>query len=634
MRPISTTVQVFSKMPSVSRRWPNLVLSAVFCVQSMAVEAIAAAQLSPAVMSGQPQALSASHARLEKVSFEDSTLKLSLDKQAEYRVFTLSRPPRLVVELFGTALATPQTEAQLDGDVLKRIRSAQFKSAPEKVARVVIDMKRTVPFESRREGNNIMVSFQETGSVQATEAKAGPDSQLEGEASATLTSTAVGDPVVRTPSRRRSRDLLASLPKHPVAIDFDNADIRDVLRVLSEMSGINIIHGPDITGLLSIHLDKVPFNQAFETILAMQGLVAQQMGDNILRVLTPAALSADRGRAVTQYKTFVLNYAKAADVSQHIASLRISPNGKITVDERTNSLVVTDTAEGLSVAERLIGELDQKPQQVMIEARMVEVRLSDTLNIGVQWEYSNNTLDDGTLRILGVRKVITGTEPDPGEIGFLGARVNAEGELEDIVTSSARPQSRGTGVSLPGPQTSAFTFGFINNTDLLTATLNALATKGLTKVLSNPKVVTVNNRLAKIQVGSRLPIRTTSVSPGGTVTENVTFLDVGIILTVTPTINADNRIRLNVKPEVSFPDAAPLGVTPTINTRNAETEVLIRDGETLVIGGLIDEQVTKTSSKVPLMGDIPILGVFFRSTSDSKRRSELVVFLTPRIVQD
>jgi type IV pilus assembly protein PilQ len=167
----------------------------------------------------------------------------------------------------------------------------------------------------------------------------------------------------------------------------------------------------------------------------------------------------------------------------------------------------------------------------------------------------------------------------------------------------------------------------------LTATLSALSTEGKTKVLSAPRIITLNNKEARIQVGTKLPFSTVTLGQSGVSTQNITFVDTGIMLDVTPVINADNRVRLHVKPEVSLP-----GITtaagPQINTRNADTEVIIRDGETLVIGGLIDEQTQQSINKVPLLGDIPVLGMFFRNSFDQKNRTELLIFLTPRIVRD
>jgi len=256
---------------------------------------------------------------------------------------------------------------------------------------------------------------------------------------------------------------------------------------------------------------------------------------------------------------------------------------------------------------------------------MVEVILTDNLDLGIQWEYSNRKTRGDRQQIIGQRSLAAGgTGLNIGEQGF----VTSLG-----VEQSATALARGTGVSLPGPQNAAISFGFINNTDLLTVTMNALAQKGQTKILSAPKIITVNNSEATIQVGSRIPFSVTNVSATGVATESFEFVNVGIILRVTPTITAEDRILIKLAPEVSFPGAqGPAG--PEINTRNAQTEVLIRNGETLVIGGLIDEQLRESAQKVPLLGDLPILGTFFRSSSKSKRRSELLVFVTPYILPD
>lgn len=601
-------------------------------------------------------------ASLKNISYDKKLLRIELDRAVPYRVFSLAKPPRLVVELSDTAHGAPY-EASVDDGILKRIRSAQFQTSPQKITRVVLDLPKPVTYEASQQGADIVLQFLEGRTAEgaarpadaAAETKAQksaapelvpahktamPPATLRREAKESLTATAAED-ASGSPSSPKakaySKDLLASMPRHPITIDFDDADIRDVLRVMAEMSGVNIIHGPELRGFVTIHLDQVPFNEAFETILTMQGLVAQQMGENILRILTPQALSEDRSRAVLTYKTFVLNYAKAADLLSHLGSVKISPNAKATVDERTNSLIVTDTPEGLAAAERLISELDKKPEQVMIEAKMVEITLSDTLDLGIQWEYSNINRGRERTVTTGIRETKTGSDSvDTGAVGFAsgtGEFVNPSSLVTPNAVSSVGPGERGTGVALPGPQQAAITFGFINNTDLLTATLNALSTKGKTKILSSPKVVTVNNRPAKIQSGSKIPFSITTVAATGVATQSFQFVDVGILLSVTPTISADNRIRMLVKPEVSLPGSVT-AAGPEINSRNAETEVLVRDGETIVIGGLIDETMIESASKVPLLGDIPVLGTFFRNTSDTKRRTELLIFVTPHIIRD
>lgn len=572
-------------------------------------------------------------ANLKSISYDKNALHIRLDHSVPYRVFSLSRPPRVVLELSQTVHGPKPYEASVNDGILDRIRSAQFKSSPEMVTRIVLDIKKMVPYQSTREGDGIVLTFGGASTQSDDVSTMAKEADLAGEDEATVDATAMERADGR--NRKGVKDLMATLPKNPITIDFEDAEIRDVLRVLAEMSGVNMIYAADLRGFVTIHLDQVPFNEVFNTILATQGLVAQQMGNNILRILTPESLSNDRARSVVNYKTFVLNYGKASEIMAHLGAVKISPSAKVTVDERNNALVVTDTPEGISAAERLISELDSKPPQVLIETKIVQIDVNKTLQLGVQWEFANAARSGSTTRITGIRTETVGTKPDAsGGPGFLGTRVNpTSGEIEETVTQASKPGARGTGVSLPGPQQAGITFGFINNSDILTATLNALETDGQTKTLTNPKVITTNNQAARIQIGSKIPFKTTTVSGTGLATESITFVDVGFIINVTPTINVDNRIRLKVKPEVS--EVADARVSPpTIDTTVAETEVMIKDGETLVIGGLVSEKMVESASKVPLLGDLPVLGVFFRSTSKDKKRKEILVFVTARVVPD
>lgn len=529
-------------------------------------------------------AAAASQATIKSIAFKENALRIQMDREVPYRVFSLNKPDRVVVELSQTVHGPKPYTANVNDGALLKIRSAQFKSGTDMVTRVVLEVKNSVSYQSSRDGNGIILKFGGQGLPEPTEKVQAP---LVGEETAQVESTAIERTLGG--NRKGVKDLLASLPKNSITIDFEDAEIKDVLRVLSEMSGVNIIYAADMRGFVTIHLDQVPFNEVFNTILAMQGLVAQQMGNNVIRILTPETLSLDRGRSVVNYKTYVLNYGKASEIAAHLGAVRISPNAKVTVDERNNALVVTDTPEGLAAAERLIAELDSKPPQVLIETKVVQIDVNKTLQLGVQWEYANQAVSGSTQRDLGTRLEKTGTTLDPtGGPGWLGVRTNIDGELEEFVTQAVKPSSRGTGVSLPGPQEAAISFGFINNSDILTMTLNALERDGQTKTLTNPKVITTNNQAARIQIGSQVPYKTSTVS-NGVVTETITFLSVGFIIDVTPTINVDNRIRLKVRPEVSEIADARIS-PPTIDTTVAETEVMIKDGETLVIGGLVSEK--------------------------------------------
>ena len=272
-----------------------------------------------------------------------TTLRIRLDRPVSYRIFSLNKPDRLVVELSHTLHGDKPYEAPLNDKFLKKIRFAQFQTVPDKIARVVLEVAKQPSFEATQDGNDILIRFdgkkgktaaapkpeavqaQAAAPVQAAPAPEPAEASLAGRTEETVESAASSS---RMGSGRQSRgrDLLAALPKNPVTIDFDDAEISDVLRVLSEMSGINIIHAASVRALSSpCTWTKCPSTRLFETILTMQGLVAQQMGSNVLRILTPEDLNTDRSRAVVTYKNFILNYADAAEIVNLLSTVRISP---------------------------------------------------------------------------------------------------------------------------------------------------------------------------------------------------------------------------------------------------------------------------------------------------------------------
>lgn len=430
-----------------------------------------------------------------------------------------------------------------------------------------------------------------------------------------------------TKKSKPAEEVKAILPKKPVTLDFEEADIRDVLRILSMKSGINIIFGSDVFGTITLKLENVPFDKAFNTILSLKGLVSQEQGANILRIATPQQISTERSQAVAFTKIFPLNYAKGEDIKANLDTIRNAEGrrGNISVDTRTNSLIVTDTPEGLTSVERIIAELDKKPQQVIIEAKLVEITLKDNLDIGIQWSYARTIPTSNGVMTVGKTNILSTDQQGTG-----GTMVNGE------IRTPQTPLSDGTGVTLPASavagQLGAISFGLVEGSSRLTAMLTALSEKGLSKILSNPKVTTINNKEARILVGQKIPYTTTTVAVSGT-TQETQFLDVGIKLTVTPTINADRKITLQVNPSVSlFIRADAAG--PVIGTREAQTTVLVNDGDTVVIGGLITEDDKKLVAQVPLLGDLPVIGHLFKHDFNSKERTELLVFITPQIIDN
>lgn len=546
-----------------------------------------------------------SMATLNDIQIQGEDVVLNFSQLMPYDVYMLENPWRLVVEIPDVRYKAGFDRKTVSTSLVSRIRGYQYKENPL-VSRVILDLKAPVDYKTAANESSVKISLVKNTVLDEKSTKGTTGRQ-------------------KSPRKYESKmDLLQSLPKEVVTLDFEGTDIKDVIRLMSETSNVNIIFGPEVSGTISIHLRDVPFDEAFRTILNLKGLVASQLGSNVLRVTTPDILARERTKSVLFTKTIPVNYVKADEMQMHIQSV-MATNGRkgtITIVPESNSLVITDSEEGIAQSEILIAQLDKRPKQVMIEARIMEMRLDNGFDLGVQWEYAaTNATQDG-FRFLGA----------PTDETTRVTWKQADGTTIGAVTPF---KGAGTGVSLPAPIGSggAISFGFVQNDKILSATLSALVTQSKAKVLSSPKVVTLNGQEAKIEATDDIPFNTQTIS-NGTVSNAITMINAGIKLNVTPTINAENRITLIVKPEASFPDYTRSDTTPTIRKRQAQTTVVVKDGDTLVIGGLISDDDQKTVAKIPLLGDIPIIGIFFRQTHTSKRRNELLVFVTPRIIRD
>jgi len=438
----------------------------------------------------------------------------------------------------------------------------------------------------------------------------------------------------RAPGGRIFRDIISRLPRDIVTLDFDNTDIRDVIQLLAAKAKVNIVFGSDVTGSLTLHLTDVPFNEAFRTALSMMKLTTDQVGENILRVITPAELTKIRTTSTAITKVYVLNYAKASEVKSTIDSVRSAEGrtGSSTADPKTNTLIVTDSMEGQLSMENLIAQMDQRPRQVLIETKIIEINANSGINYGVQWDYQGVQ----TGKIAGQQGTSlfgTTTSPRKASSPMLGPL-----DQNPLITEGLGAAGRGTGVALAADRVfGALTLGRITNNFILNATLTAAASEGKAKILSEPKIATLNNQAADINITTQIPYVTSNVSAVGVQTQTVSYATVGIQLKVTPSINADGRITLQVNPIVSQPSvtaAASSTGAPAVDSRTANTTVLVRDGETIVIGGLITDSMQDTISKIPLLGDIPILGWLFKKKTKTRVRAELLIFVTTRILPD
>ncbi|RLA61878.1 MAG: type IV pilus secretin PilQ [Gammaproteobacteria bacterium] len=420
-----------------------------------------------------------------------------------------------------------------------------------------------------------------------------------------------------------------------ISLNFQDIEVRAVLQLIADFTEMNLVASDTVSGRITLRLQNVPWDQALELVLKTKGLDKRQVG-NVLMV-APAAEIAERERqqieankqiselAPLQSEFVRIRYAKANDIvalfqagSEEGGSL-ISPRGSVVVDQRTNSLIITDTATKLAEIRDLIELVDIPIRQVMIEARIVIAQSDATKNLGIEWGggYLNPDLNSNILSISGDTQNVVG--------------------LNDSVVNGTQPGVDYPGallVDLGGAANSGFAVGFTNDNLFLTAELSALEAEGNGEVVSQPKVITGDKQQASIKSGTEIPYQESSAS-GETTTS---FKDAVLALEVTPNITPDDRIMLDLQVnQDSVGELVPSGrggFIPSIDTTQLNTQVLVGNGETVVLGGVFKTEDIEAVNKVPFFGDIPYIGAFFRSESVTHKKTETLIFITPRILAD
>ena len=413
-----------------------------------------------------------------------------------------------------------------------------------------------------------------------------------------------------------------------ISLDFQDADIRNVLKVLAFKSGVNIVTAPDVIGVVSIELKDVPWQKALDVILSTYGYGFVRK-DNIITVMTVEKLKKFREDSLSLEsqeplisKTFYLSFAKAEDTMKVINKL-VSARGFINFDERTNAIIIRDLESNLELISGVIKSIDTVTPQVSIETKIVETDLSNSENLGIDW-------------VNGVTVTVTGGQ-QPTTFPFAQSNKGIPFLPSQTNFSNAGTPTSGSSSSSSGSST-GFVYGTIN-AQQLQATLQFLSTRTTTKILSNPRIVTLDNQKAKINVGEEYPEATYSFnsSTGQEQVTGFTTLPIGVNFEVTPHVNNAGLITLDVHPQISallstVPQVGGAALPETSN-QEAETNVMVEDGKTLVIAGLITEQKIVTTTKLPVLGDIPWLGdLLFKNTNTTKTKKEVLIFLTPRII--
>ena len=391
---------------------------------------------------------------------------------------------------------------------------------------------------------------------------------------------------------------------NPTAINlnFVDEDVRIILHTLATINNVNMVIDDSIKGNLTMKLDNVSFDSAMDIITSAKGLSYRQVGNAY--IIEPA----DMGMT----EVLKLQYTRAVDIKKTLEPIATSLKLKIEIDDVSNSLLITGSPTGCARIKEILKSLDVRQQQVTLEAKVVAINKSNMKDVGVDWswdatpqtaEYTAGT--PGTFTYKNDGSINTFTPGIPGTV--------------------KRDLSKGVIQFGHGPEGYPYMFYY-------SAKISALISNGNAKILASPKLTTINGKEARVLIGDRIPVLTDKTS-NGVSTSTVEYIDAGIKLTYTPSITADGTITAKVRTEVSTPTLVPDIKNYRITTREAETNVNMKDGETMVIAGLIGSEESKTSNKVPFLGDIPLLGALFRSHHNSKSETEVVIFLTATIVK-
>jgi len=420
-----------------------------------------------------------------------------------------------------------------------------------------------------------------------------------------------------------------------IDLDFKDADIHNILRLLSEVGGVNVVTADNVGGTVTIRMRDVPWDQALDVVLQAKSLGMVRQG-NLLRVAPLAQLEQEREAAIARQKQqqqlapletrlVPVSYATAQNLQPRVREL-LTERGSVSVDDRTNMLIVRDIVGQLDDVEDLVRSLDTQTPQVLIESRIVEASSSYSRDIGIQWGGAA-VMSSATGNPTGLRF--------PSDIGVAGGVPVDGAPTQGLSPFNGSVPNPNYAVNLPAATGAGaggalgLTMGSLSGAVNLNVRLSAAEAAGSVRIISSPRVLTLDNNEASISQGTLIPF--SQVSAQGV---NTAFQEAKLELNVTPHVTSDGAVAMDVKITRNEPDFGRTGANgdPTILEREATTQLLVDDGDTAVIGGIYTRNTGRNVDQVPFLGDIPVLGVFFKRRRFREDRNELLIFLTPRIV--
>ncbi len=574
-------------------------------------------------------------AKLTGIAFTDredgsSDVIIKMSHPVKYDFFREKDKNKLILNLYNTDIPKYRRRPFLT----EYFRSAVNKIIPverkrgEKSSHIVIELREAVPYRIVRKGNGLLLCFAPCSipPKQFTQAEKllGNNGSNQMHVDSFAENRMAGKNISRQNAASGNEYDLFKPKKvytgEKIKVDFFETDIKNVFRILASVSKKNLAVDKDVSGNVTLSLDKpVPWDQVLDLVLKMNHLGMVQEG-SIIRIATQKTLKqeqafkqaefAARKRELAEKRSLEplvteyipINYSNAkTDIKPHLEKILTPKRGRLSVDSRTNMIIMTDTREKIAQAKEIINKLDKVTPQIMIAAKIVEVTKNFSKKLGIDWSMASKD-QDGNARAFG-----TGINGAGGNYGF------------DLAMNYPVASSGSIGYS----------FSHITGTPfVLDATLSASEITGDVKIISSPKILTLDNTKAKIKQGLQYPYLERDDSGGS----SVKFKDIDLLLEVTPHVTPDKRIALTVHLTKNDVASVTNGV-PSLSTNEADTELLVNDGDTIVIGGITKSTVDKSKNGFPGLSSVPILGKLFGSQSKTDNRNELLIFITPTIVQ-
>ncbi len=625
---------------------------------------------------------------LNDIAVQPDGILLRGNNIGSYTHFKLSDPTRLVIDIKDSACALNRSSVPVNGELVQQVRVSQF--SPKNKVRVVFDLRRDISgAEIQRTPGGLLVQFTPVATSAAARKEDGVTLEIASSKAAPVVTDGtsgiirIPEPVVKPKAVEPVRTATAvPLPDmkqapgvkllatkvesaktaamvsddsedqvnfsgEPITVDVVDVPIVDFFRWMGDNIGLNIVVDPSVSGTISMKVNCVPWDQVFDLALKNNRL-AKLIEGEVIRIGTmdsfkdeeKARQELKRARYITT-KTIRANYATVKDLaSSKILNPILSQSGEINFDERTNTIVIRDIPERIKDVEELIKVLDVPEHQVEIEARIIAANRSFARSIGVQLGFVGGNLQRMTVGGPNTFAGIGGYRPaqTPNSAYVAGNAATGRGAATGTANQGAGVSTGADGktgnwnINLPAIGATSgigLSIGNILDTFLLDASLTAAESSGQVMVISQPKVQAQNNRKATIEQGLQIPVQTSENN-----TTTVRFFSASLKLEVTPRVTEDGNVFLNIALENNRADFTnTVNGIPSIITSQSATEVLVGDGGTTVMGGVLIDEDIRSNDKVPLLGDIPLLGHLFRRDSKQKDTKEILFFLTPRIIR-